>query len=87
MGGSADITGQDPKLGPLTNNGGPTETRALLHGSPAIDAGNPATPGSGGNACEATDQRGVARPQDGDADGVATCDIGAFERSRPRVAR
>ena len=28
MGGSADITGQDPKLGPLTNNGGPTETRA-----------------------------------------------------------
>ena len=87
MGGSAEITGQDPKLGPLTNNGGPTETRALLHGSPAIDAGNPATPGSGGNACEATDQRGVARPQDGDAGGVATCDIGAFERSRPRVAR
>ena len=28
VGGSADITGQDPKLGPLTNNGGPTETRA-----------------------------------------------------------
>ncbi len=84
VGGPADITGQDPKLGPLTNNGGPTETRALLRGSPAIDAGNPATPGSGGNACEATDQRGVARPQDGDADGVATCDIGAFERSRPR---
>ncbi len=46
---------------------------SLLIGSPAIDAGNPAPPGSGGNSCEATDQRGVARPQ-----GVA-CDIGAFE--------
>lgn len=41
--------------------------------SPAIDAGDPATPGTGGTACEATDQRGVARPQ-----GPA-CDIGAFE--------
>jgi len=87
VGGPADITGRDPKLGPLTNNGGPTQTRALLRGSPAIDTGNPATPGSEGNACEATDQRGVDRPQDGDADGVATCDMGAFERSRPRPAR
>jgi len=63
---------------------GPTQTRALLRGSPAIDAGNPAPPGSGGAACEARDQGGVDRPQDGDGDGVATCDIGAFERgSRP----
>src|SRR5438552_3603845 len=84
VGGAADITGQDPKLRRLKNNGGPTDKRALLRGSPAIDTGNPATPGSGGNACEATDQRGVDRPQDGDADGVATCDIGAFEPSRPR---
>jgi hypothetical protein len=29
----------DPKLGPLTNNGGPTATMALLPGSPAIGAG------------------------------------------------
>jgi len=63
----------DPALGLLMDNGGPTQTNALLTGSPAIDAGNPATPGSGGDACLATDQRGVARP-----DGVA-CDIGAFE--------
>ena len=47
IGGPGDITGEDPKLGPLANNGGPTQTRALLRGSPAIDAGNPAPPGSG----------------------------------------
>ena len=56
----------DPKLGPLADNGGPTQTRALLPGSPAIDAGNDAT-------CLPTDQRGILRPQ-GDQ-----CDIGAFE--------
>ena len=28
-------------LGPLKNNGGPTQTHALLAGSPAIDAGDP----------------------------------------------
>lgn len=32
--------GTDPKLGALKNNGGPTNTRALFSGSPAIDAGN-----------------------------------------------
>jgi hypothetical protein len=57
-----------PRLGPLANNGGPTLTLALLPGSPAIDAGNPAT-------CTASDQRGVARPQ-GDR-----CDIGAYEKT------
>jgi CSLREA domain-containing protein len=54
----------DPKLGPLANNGGPTQTHALLYGSPAIDTGDTTL---------ATDQRGVARPQ-GSAD-----DIGAVE--------
>jgi CSLREA domain-containing protein len=43
----------DPKLGPLTNNGGTTPTHALLAGSPAINAGDD---------CTATDQRGVDRP-------------------------
>ena len=70
---TGDITGVDPKLGPLGDNGGPTETQALLGGSPAIDAGSPASPGSGDGACEATDQRGVARPVG------PRCDIGAFE--------
>ena len=35
----SDILGQNPKLGPLQNNGGPTQTQALLPGSPAIDTG------------------------------------------------
>ncbi|HEY2415572.1 MAG TPA: choice-of-anchor Q domain-containing protein, partial [Pirellulaceae bacterium] len=30
----------DPRLAPLADNGGPTQTRALLSDSPAIDAGN-----------------------------------------------
>jgi uncharacterized repeat protein (TIGR01451 family) len=56
----------NPLLGPLANNGGPTDTHALLAGSPAIDAGDSAN-------CPSPDQRGVSRPQ---AEG---CDIGAFE--------
>jgi len=31
----------DPLLGPLADNGGPTQTHALMAGSPAIDAGDP----------------------------------------------
>ncbi len=69
---TGNITGRDPLLGPLADNGGLTRTHALLAGSPAIDAGDNAT-------CPATDQRGVRRPIDGDGDGVAACDIGAFE--------
>src|SRR5260370_20815366 len=39
----------------------------------ALDFGDPAAPGSGGTACEATDERGVNRPI-----GTA-CDTGAYE--------
>ncbi len=67
-------------IGLLQNYGGPTFTHALLGGSPAINAGNPATPGSGGNACLATDQRGMARSAN------SPCDIGAYERDFPVVA-
>jgi CSLREA domain-containing protein len=80
---SGDATGNrlnvDPKLGPLQHNGGPLPTHALLSGSPALDAGNPATPGSADTACPTTDQRGQRRPHDGNGDGVARCDIGAVE--------
>ena len=58
------LGGQDPMLAPLANNGGSTQTHALLTDSPAIDAGDSEL---------TSDQRGFARPQ-GSAD-----DIGAFE--------
>ncbi len=66
--GSCDaLFSGDPLLGPLADNGGPTQTHALSVDSTAID-----------NAqltfCPATDQRGVSRPQ---GEG---CDIGAYER-------
>jgi len=44
----------------------------LLPGSPAIDAGD-------NSVCPTTDYRGVARPADGNGDGNAVCDIGAYE--------
>ncbi|SIO62425.1 hypothetical protein SAMN05444166_7043 [Singulisphaera sp. GP187] len=61
-----DLPHTDALLGPLADNGGPTQTQALLPGSPAIDASVTITG-------VASDQRGVARPQ-----GSAP-DIGAFE--------
>ena len=78
-GSSANLTGFDPLLGPLADNGGPTKTHALLPGSPAIDAANPAAPASGTRACADMDQRGIARPQPADG----RCDIGAFELALP----
>ena len=62
-----DLVVADAMLGPLQDNGGPTETHDLLPGSPAIDAGSVNCPPPD------TDQRGVARPQGTD------CDIGAVE--------
>ena len=65
--GGSDILGQNPKLGQLANNGGPTKTLALRKGSPAI-----------GNAVKAVapkrDQRGRLRGKRPDS--------GAFERVR-----
>lgn len=73
---TGNIIGQNPLLAALANNGGPTPTRALLTGSPAIDAGAP------GTSCATTDQRGVAR-FDGNYDGIVRCDMGAYEFNQP----
>ncbi|MBN1668464.1 MAG: CSLREA domain-containing protein [Anaerolineales bacterium] len=61
----------DPMLGPLADNGGTTQTMALLPGSPALDMGDD-------SVCAAApvnnlDQRGSLRPRG------AHCDMGAFE--------
>ena len=77
----------DPLLGTLGSNGGSTPTMALLTGSPAIDAGNPAPVSDSLPPpvpptlipCPTTDQRGFTRP---DVSGTA-CDIGAFETQSP----
>jgi large repetitive protein len=73
----------DARLGPLGNNGGATQTHALLSGSPALDAGNDAlVTNPPFNAPPFTDQRGTGfnRQVDGpDANTTATVDIGAFE--------
>lgn len=66
-----------PLVGPLADNGGDALTHALVgEGNPAVDGGNP-------EFCLNTpfDQRGAPfkRSVDGDDDGEAICDIGAFE--------
>ena len=71
-----DQNNADANIGPLVNNGGPTQTHALLLGSDAIDAGTNA-------GCPSTDQRGVSRPQSAIAKQIGMCDIGAYEYERP----
>jgi hypothetical protein len=64
---SSEGTVGNPQLGTLRNNGGPTDTRAILsRSSPAVDNGDPQL-----CSVSSTDQRYAAV--------VGTCDIGAFE--------
>jgi hypothetical protein len=71
LSGNGSITGVNPGLGPVQNNGGPTDTRAIGPSSIAIN--------HGGAGCQSTDQRGVARPQ------LGACDIGAYEYRSPHL--
>lgn len=65
-------------VGALGDNGGPTFTMALAAESPAVDAIA---------SCDLTaDQRGEPRPEDGDDDGTAACDSGAYELAVPAPA-
>jgi hypothetical protein len=68
---SSDLSSTNPLLAPLANNGGPTQTRALLPGSPAVDKYT-------GADCPSNDQRAYKRPAG------AACDIGAYEQSAVR---
>jgi CSLREA domain-containing protein len=66
-----DQQGVPVLLGRLADNGGPTDTEAVLPGSHALDAG--------ANCRAPSDQRGVSRPRG------AACDIGAYELAAPLV--
>jgi CSLREA domain-containing protein len=72
-------SGMFAKLDTLRDNGGPTWTQALQRGSPAIDAGDPAGCRDMTGSILPYDQRGGSRAVDGNGDGNARCDIGAFE--------
>ncbi|MEM9280793.1 MAG: choice-of-anchor Q domain-containing protein [Verrucomicrobiota bacterium] len=73
-----NVSDVDPLLDPLADNGGPTQTHALLVGSPAIDQG----------LAYGVDQRGLPRIDDGfisNAPGGNGSDIGAFEYQAPPI--
>ncbi len=79
----SNITGVDPQLGPLSGNGGPTETHRPAAGSPVIDKGSSLGP---------ADQRGLTRPVDqpsianSAATGANGADIGAVELQAAEIA-
>jgi len=73
--GAGDQSHTDPRLGPLQDNGGSTETQALPASSPAVDQGNPGACSDASGAAVTDDQRGQPR--------LSPCDIGAFEGSYP----
>jgi len=77
---SSDITIDRSRLAPLAAGPGGLPVRLPSADSPLTDAFNDAS-------CLTTDARGIERPQDGDNDGIAACDIGAVERRRDWVFR
>jgi hypothetical protein len=87
--GQADGCGptQDPNLvslrvDSLRDNGGGLETVSFFQDSPIIDGGNPLPPSDADTSrCTPEDARGEGRARDGDGDGIAVCDLGAWESS------
>lgn len=69
---TADRSNIDIVLGGRDDN----DMLPIYAGSPAIDRGID-------DGCDRKDQRGMTRPQDGNGDGVAVCDVGAYEYSAP----
>ncbi len=77
---ASNLTGQDPLIDSPHFNGGPTPTRALFAGSPAIGAVPVAQCTDSVGAPLTVDQRGFHRPVNG------ACTIGAFEGQQPAIA-
>jgi len=75
FGQASDKVGVDPRLGPLTNNGGQTESHALMGGSPGLDAGER----SGYQKDQRGQLRGFDAPGVDTAEGGDGSDIGALE--------
>ena len=82
--GANNLLNLDPRLGPLTDNGGPTETHAPFPSSLAIDGGDPFAMAGVGNI-PAYDQRGMpfGRVEDGNNSGSSVIDLGAIEVQPP----
>jgi hypothetical protein len=76
--GTGDRLDTDPGLGPLQNNGGPTDTMAPQPGSPAIHGGEVGCVDAAGQPLN-DDQRGLPRP--------LVCDIGAYQGQAASVAK
>ncbi|MEX2236935.1 MAG: choice-of-anchor Q domain-containing protein [Dehalococcoidia bacterium] len=74
-----DIVAQDPGLGSLASNGGFVQTVSVPADSVAVDAADPAPPGTFGTSCLLVDARGMPRTHDGDLTDGQRCDIGAYE--------
>ena len=72
----SNILGQDPQLGPLADNGGPTQTHAPAFSSPAVDKGSSTALIDQRGATRPFDQPDVANPNLPGADGS---DMGAVE--------
>ncbi|UCC62183.1 MAG: hypothetical protein JSV36_15585, partial [Anaerolineae bacterium] len=71
--GSHDLCADPQLTGPFA---GTAYGMGLTSSSPAIDAGD-------NTVCPAIDYLGMARPVDGDGDGSAVCDMGAYEWWEP----
>lgn len=69
---TGNITGRDPRMGELIEDGPRAGSQDLLPESPVIDAGT-------NDGCPSVDLRNTPRPRDGRGVGRATCDIGAIE--------
>lgn len=77
LAGTGDVSGVAPNLTAIPTKSGSIYTSTNWAFLP--DQPGPALDGGDNAGCPAVDQRGEARPVDGNSDSVATCDIGAVE--------